>query len=67
MLHSKLQGHRSIGSGGDDFLKVFTIYGHGDHLDHVTKLICINFHLPITFYVRFDSKCLRKTSFDFKI
>ena len=43
MLHTKFQGHRSIGSG-EDFLKVFTIYGHGSHLGHVTLLICINFH-----------------------
>ena len=51
MLHSKFQGHRSIDSGGDDFFKVFTIYGHGDHLGHVTQLICINFHFhsPISF------------------
>ena len=26
------------------FFKVFTIYGHGGHVGHVTKLICINFH-----------------------
>ena len=32
MLHTKFQGHRSIGSGEENFLKVFTIYGHGGHL-----------------------------------
>ena len=32
MLHTKFQGHRSIGSGGEVFFKVFTIYGHGGHL-----------------------------------
>ena len=26
------------------FSKVFTIYGHGGHVGHVTQLICINFH-----------------------
>ena len=26
------------------FFKVFTIYGHGGHVGHVTQLICINFH-----------------------
>ena len=27
MLHTKFQGHQSIGSGEEDFLKVFTIMG----------------------------------------
>ena len=58
MLHTKFEGHQSIGSGEDDFLKVFTIYGHGNHLGHVTQLICINFqlHLPISFHMKFGSK-----------
>ena len=44
MLHTKFQGHGSIGYGEEDFFKVFTIYGHGSHAGHVTQLICINFH-----------------------
>ena len=44
MLHIKFQGHRSIGSGEEDFLKFLPIYGHGGHVGHVTQLICINFH-----------------------
>ena len=28
MLHTKFRVNRSIGSRGEDFLKVFTIYGH---------------------------------------
>ena len=57
MLHTKFQGHRSIGIGVEDFLKVFTIYGHGGHLGHVTLLICINFHshAPISLYMKFGS------------
>ena len=31
MLHSKFSGNRIAGSG-EDFLRVFTIYGHGGHL-----------------------------------
>ena len=33
------------------FFKVFTIYGHGGHVGHVTQLICINFHShsPLSF------------------
>ena len=46
MLHTKFQGHRSIGSGEEDFLKVFTIYGHGSHLGHVTRTILTTFRSP---------------------
>ena len=34
MLHTKFQGHWSIGSGEEDFFKVFTIYGHDGHVGH---------------------------------
>ena len=58
MLHTKFQGHRSINSGEEDFFYVFTIYGHGGHLGHVTLSICINFHShsPISFHEKFGSK-----------
>ena len=36
MLHTNFQGHRPFGSEEDDFVRVFTIHGHGCHLDHVT-------------------------------
>ena len=57
MLHSKFQGHRSINSE-EDFLRFFTIYGHGGHLGHLTLLICINFHShsPISFHEKFGSE-----------
>ena len=45
MLNAKFQDHRTSGSG-EDFLKVFTIYGHGGHLGHVTWTIYINFGSP---------------------
>ena len=72
MLHTKCQGHRFIGSGEEDFFKVFTIYGHGGHIGHVTQLICINFHSysPLNFHMNFGSIALlflRKTSFNFEI
>ena len=35
MLHTKFQGHQSIGSEEEDVFKVFTIYGHGGHVGHV--------------------------------
>ena len=46
MLHAKLQEHRTSGFGEEDFFKVFTIYGHGGHLRHVTWTIYINFRFP---------------------
>ena len=46
MLHAKFQDHRISCSGEEAFLKVFTIYGHGGHLGHVTWTIYINFRSP---------------------
>ena len=37
MLHAKFLGNQTIGSG-EDFLRVFTIYGRGGHLGHVTQI-----------------------------
>ena len=37
MLHTKFQGYWSTGSGEEDFLRFFTIYGHGGHVGHVTR------------------------------
>ena len=58
MLHTKFQGHQSIGSGEEDFFKVFIIYGHDSHVGYVTQLICINFysHAPSSFHMNFGSK-----------
>ena len=39
MLHTKFQGHRPFDSGEEDFLNVFTIYGHGGHLGQVTRTL----------------------------
>ena len=44
MLHTKPQGHWPFGSGEEDFLRVFTIYGRGGH---VTQTPRINFRSPI--------------------
>ena len=35
MLHAKFQDHRTSGSGEED-VQIFTIYGRGGHLSHVT-------------------------------
>ena len=47
MLHTKLQGHWSCGSGEEDFLSILTIYGRGAHLDHATQTPQTNFRSPI--------------------
>ena len=46
MLHTKFRENWSTGSGEEDFLKVFTIYGHGGHLGHVSWTIYANFGSP---------------------
>ena len=57
MLLIKFQDLQSIASG-EVFFNVFTIYGHGGHVVHVTQLICINFHShsPLNFHMSFGSK-----------
>ena len=36
MMHINFQGQQPFGSREEGFLNVFTIYGHGGHLDYVT-------------------------------
>ena len=59
MLHAKFQNHRPSGSGEEDFLKVFVIYSHGGHLDHVTLTIYINFHCTFLkiLHIKFGFDC----------
>ena len=58
MLHTKFRENRPAGSGVEDFLRVFTIYGRGGHLGHVTRIMFINFHLlvPESFHTKFSSE-----------
>ena len=53
MLHTKFRENRPAGSG-----EVFTIYGHGGHLGHVTKIMLNNFHflVPESFHTKFSSE-----------
>ena len=46
MLHIKFREHRPAGSGEENFLRVFTIFGRGGHLGHVTWTIYINVRSP---------------------
>ena len=47
MLHTKFRGNRLAGSGEEDFLKVFTICGHGGHLGHGTSIMSSDFHFHV--------------------
>ena len=45
MLHTKFRENRPAGSE-EDFRRVFTIYGCGGHLGHVTQMPQTTFHSP---------------------
>ena len=56
MLHTKFRGNRPAGSGEEDFLRVFTIYGRGSHLGHVTQMPRTKYRYPYPrrLYIKFD-------------
>ena len=58
MIHTKFRGSLPAGSGKEDFLRVFTIYGHGGHLGHVTRIMLTNFHflVPESFHTKLSSE-----------
>ena len=62
MLHSKFLGNRPAVMR-IKFLKVFTIYGRGGHLGHVTNIMSSNFYflVPESYHRIFGSK--RHSSF----
>ena len=57
MLHIKFRGNPPAGSGEADFLRVFTIYGCGGQLGHVTSIMSsdIHFLVPESFHKKFGS------------
>ena len=57
MLHTKLRGNRPTGSREEDFLSLYTIYGRGGHLGHVTSIMSsdFHFHIPESFHTKFGS------------
>ena len=69
MLHTKFRGNRLAGSGEEDFLRVFTIYGRAGHLGHVTSIMSSDFHflVPESFHTKLRSAqwFLRKSSLNF--
>ena len=56
MLHTKSWGPRPSGSGEEDFKRVFTIYGRGGHLGHVTRSIWTIFRSRVlrSLYMKFE-------------
>ena len=56
MLQTKFSGNRPTGSGEEDFGEVFTIYGRGSHLGHVTKIsrTKLQCHYPRRLNIKFQ-------------
>ena len=56
MLYTKFRGNRSAGSRVE-FLRVFTIYGHGGNLGHVTSIMSsvFDFLVSESFHTKFGS------------
>ena len=46
MPHTKFRGNGPANSG-EEVCRVFTIYGRGGHLGHVTSIMLINFHFLV--------------------
>ena len=59
MLHTKFRGNHPAGSGEEDFLMVFTIYGRGGHLGHVTQMLRTKYRspYPMRFHIKFGFDC----------
>ena len=57
MLHIKFRGNQPADSGEEDFLSVFTIYGHCCQLGYVTSIMSsdFHFHVPESFHTKFGS------------
>ena len=47
MLDTKFHGNQPAGSGEEDLYRVFTIYGHGGHLGHVTSIMSTDFYFLV--------------------
>ena len=55
MLHTTFRGNQPAGSGEEYFERVFTIYGRGGHLGHVTSIMSSDFHCLVSesFHTKF--------------
>ena len=63
MLNTKFRGNLPAGFQRRRFLRVFTIYGRGGHLGHVTSIMSSDLHflVPESFHKNFGSD--RQSSF----
>ena len=54
MLHTKFHGNRPVGFREEEICKVFTIYGRGGHLGHVTSIMSsyFDFLVPGSFHTK---------------
>ena len=57
MLHTKFCRNRPLGSGEEEFQRVFTIYERGGHPGNVTSIMSSDFHflVPENFLTKFGS------------
>ena len=55
MLYTKFRGNYPPGARVEDFQKVFTMYGRGGHLGHVTSIMSSDFYflVPESFHTKF--------------
>ena len=59
MTCAKIRPQGLFGSGEEDFLKVFIIYGHGSHLGHWTMTILAIFRSPRRLHMKFEQHWAR--------
>ena len=65
MLHTKFHQNRPSSSRKVDY-SVFTLYGHGSHLGHVTSIMLMNFHFIVTTNLAENGQvATRKSKFNF--
>ena len=57
MLHTKSQSQWPFGSREEKIQRLFTIYGHGGHVSHVTITICIMFWLTNDKELPYERTC----------
>ena len=55
MLYNNLRRNLPAGSREEDYWRVFTIYGSGGHLGHVTSIMSSDFYflVPESFHINF--------------
>ena len=52
MLYTRFRGNRPAGSREEDFYRVFTIFGHGGHFNHVTSIMSSDTSLYLKAFIQ---------------